>query len=74
MTALRAAADAAWAEVESLRREVVDALTLDDESPACQAHTDDVYAAYQRASTRAAALEQLAEHSEGGYNPWSVAG
>jgi hypothetical protein len=72
--ALRVAADAAWAEAESLRREVLHALTLDGESPACRAHTDEAYAAYQRAHARALALEQMADHSEGGYNPWSEAG
>jgi hypothetical protein len=44
VTPLRVAADAAWAEVESLRQEVLHALTLDDTSPACQAHTDEAYA------------------------------
>jgi hypothetical protein len=38
MNPLRVAADAAWAEVESLRLEVVDVLTLDGEGAACQAH------------------------------------
>jgi hypothetical protein len=65
------AADAAWAEVESLRSEVQHALTLDGISAACRAHTYEAYAAYVRARERAAAIEQLAEHSEGGYNPWS---
>ena len=66
------AADAAWAEVESLRREVLHALTLDGTGPACQA-TDEAYAAFRRAQERAAAIEQLAEHSEGGYNVWAGA-
>jgi hypothetical protein len=73
VTPLRVAADAAWAEVESLRQEVLHALTLDDTSPACQAHTDEAYAAYRRAQERATAIEQLAEHSEGGYNVWAGA-
>jgi len=70
VNALRVAADAAWAEVESLRREVQHALTLDDVSACCQAHTDEVYAAYKRARDRAVAIEQLAEHSEGAHSPW----
>jgi hypothetical protein len=73
VNALRVAADAAWAEVESLRLEVNHALTLDDVSLGCQVHTDEAYAAYQRAHARAVAAEQLADHDEGGYNPWSVA-
>jgi hypothetical protein len=72
VNALRAAADAAWAEVESLRQEVNHALSLDDVSLACQVHTDEAYAAYQRARARAVAAEQLADHDEGGYNPWSA--
>jgi hypothetical protein len=71
VTALRVAADLAWAEVESLRRELLHALTLDDVSDACRKHTDDTYAAFRRAQERAVAIEQLAEHAEGGYNPWS---
>lgn len=70
MSALRTSAEAAWAEAESLRQEVVHALSLDDTSDACRAHTDDAYAAYVRARERAATIEQLAEHSEGRYNPW----
>ena len=70
MAALRVAADAAWAEAESLWREVLHALTLDGESPACRAHTDEAYAAYKRARGRAVAIEQLAEHSEGAHSPW----
>lgn len=71
MNAIRTAADTAWAEVESLRQEVVHALSLDDTSDACRAHTDEAYVAYVRARERAVAIEQLAEHSEGGYNPWA---
>jgi hypothetical protein len=70
VNALRVAADAAWSEVESLRREVQDALTLDDVSVACEAHIDEAYAAYKRARDRAVAIEQLAEHSEGAHSPW----
>jgi hypothetical protein len=70
VNALRVAADAAWSEVESLRREVQDALTLDEVSVACQTHTDEAYAAYKRARDRAVAIEQLAEHSEGAHSPW----
>ena len=65
MTALRAAADAAWAEAGSLRQELLRAIELDDVSDACRAHTDDACAAFRRAQERAVAIEQLAEHSEG---------
>jgi hypothetical protein len=73
VTALRVAADLAWTEVESLRQELLHALSLDDVSDTCRKHTDDTYAAVRRAQERAVAIEQLAEHAEGGYNPWSPA-
>jgi hypothetical protein len=72
MTALRMAADSAWAEVQGLRADVEHAMVLNAVSDACRRHTDDAYAAYVRARERAVAIEQLAEHAEGGYNPWTA--